>query len=95
MTDPYAALVALAERERDLVAAGRFDELGALDAERTALVASMPRQVPAHARSALERAAELQLETTRALRAGIAERRSDLHALGRGREAARAYARTG
>ncbi len=31
MTDPYEALVALAERERDLVEAGRYEELVALD----------------------------------------------------------------
>ena len=95
MTDPYAALLALAEREHALVSEGRFEELPALDAERTALVAAMPAKVPPSARPALERAAELQLATTAALRSGMAETRRGLQALGRGREAARAYARTG
>ena len=91
-TDPYSALVALAERERDLVGAQRFEELEALIAERAALVATLPERAPASARPALERAATLQLATTAALRAALADTRRQMGAAVRGHHAARAYA---
>jgi hypothetical protein len=91
--DPYAALVALAEREHALVAAGHVDELAPLAAERAALVATLPAQAPAAARPALERAAALQLATTAALRAALDDTRRRLAAVQQGHRAARAYAR--
>jgi hypothetical protein len=91
--DPYAALVALAEREHALVAGGHAEELAALAAERTALVAGLPGRPPASARPALERAASLQLATTAALRAALGDTRRRLGAVEHGHRAARAYTR--
>jgi hypothetical protein len=91
-TDPYAALVAIAERERMLVDTERFEELAALVAERDALIARMPAQAPAAARPALERALALQTATAATLRASLAEARHAIAGLDRGRGVARAYA---
>jgi hypothetical protein len=91
-TDPYAALVVFAERERTLVDDGRVDELAALAAERDALIATLPPQAPLSARPALERAHALQLATAAALRASLAEVRHGLVALDRDSGVARAYA---
>lgn len=44
-SDPYAALVEIAERERALVDAGRIEELDALAAERDALIATDRKSV--------------------------------------------------
>jgi hypothetical protein len=91
-SDPYAALVEIAERERALVDAGRIEELDALAAERDALIATLPPQAPASARPALERAHALQRATSAVLRASLNELRHSLAALDRGRGVARAYA---
>jgi hypothetical protein len=91
-TDAYAALVRLAERERQLVDDGRFEELAAVAGERTALIAALPPQAPPAARPALERAYALQSATAAALRASLAEVRHEMAALNRGRGVARAYA---
>ena len=90
--DPYAALVALAEREYSLVLAGEAEELAAVAAERAALVERLPAQAPASARPALERAAGLQLATTAALRAARAEARRQMAAMDERGRAVRAYA---
>jgi hypothetical protein len=91
---PYAALVALAERERDLVAEGAFERLEAISEERSALVAGLPAQAPPSARPALERAYALQLATDVALRAALAEAGQRLGAMGRRHHVVRAYAQT-
>jgi hypothetical protein len=91
---PYAALVALAERERDLVAEGAFDRLEPLAAERAALIATFPPQAPPSARPALERAASLQMATSAALSAAVAETRQRLGAMDRTHHAVRAYQST-
>ena len=91
--DPYAALVALAEREHATVSDGRFEELEALAAERTALVARLPERPPVAARPALERAAGLQLATSAALRAALEDTRRRMGATDHGHRAVRAYAR--
>jgi flagellar biosynthesis/type III secretory pathway chaperone len=68
MTDPQAApyetLARLAERELELLAAGRLDELDGVAAEREALLATLPAAPPACARAALERAALTQQRVT-------------------------------
>ncbi len=92
MSPLYERLVELAARERDLIAAGRYDELPALDDERAALVAALPAMPPAEAGPALERAAVLQEENTRALAAALVETRHGLLDLRRGRKTARSYA---
>jgi hypothetical protein len=91
-TDPYAALVTIAERERALVDDGRVEELAALAGERAALVATLPPQAPRSARPALERAFALQAATTAALQASLGEVRHAIAALDRDRVVARAYA---
>ena len=53
----YEALARSIERELELVGEGRLDELAALQAERAALIESLPAVPPASARPALERAA--------------------------------------
>lgn len=88
---PYEALVALAERERDLVDEGAFERLEAIADERSRLIASLPPQAPSSARPALERAAALQQATTAALRAAVAETRQRLGAMDRAHHAVRAY----
>ena len=90
-TDPYGALVAIAERESVLVGDGRIEELSALAAERDALIAALPAQAPPSARPALERAFALQAATAATLRASLGELRLQLADLDRGRGVARAY----
>ncbi len=91
-TAPYERLVELAERERDLIATGRYDEIPALDDERNRVVADLPVVPPPEAASALERAAVLQEESTRAIASALLETRHALLDLGRGRRTARSYA---
>jgi hypothetical protein len=85
-------VLALAEREHTLVAEGRHEELGALDAERRALLAALPATTPAQARPALERAAAVQAQTTALLAAGMAELERELGHLSQGRATVRGYA---
>ena len=91
-SDPYAALVLLAERERALVDEGRIEELAALAAERDAHIALLPPQAPPSARPALERARDMQVVTAAVLRAALGEIRHALAELDRGRGVAQAYA---
>ena len=88
---PYEALVALAQRERDLVDEGAFERLEALADERTRLIATLPPQAPLSALPALERAAALQQATTAALRAAVAETRQRMGAMDRSHHVVRAY----
>ena len=92
MTDPYAALLALTEREHELVVAGAWEELAAVDAERRTLVAVMPAHAPAGAaREALARAADVQAATTALLAAQVAELRRALGHVAHGRTAVQGY----
>jgi hypothetical protein len=54
---PYETLARNIERELELVGEGRFVEVAALQAEREALIATLPHVPPAVARPALQRAA--------------------------------------
>jgi hypothetical protein len=54
---PYETLARSIERELELVGEGRFSEVAALQAERAALIATLPDVPPAAARPALQRAA--------------------------------------
>lgn len=91
MSDPYASLAALAERELELVSAGELDALPALQDERARLVSTLPAVAPASARPALERAAALQVRTTAALAQGLRDLGGELDRLDRGRVAVRGY----
>jgi hypothetical protein len=88
---PWAELVALAERERDIVVDGRWDELLAVSTHRLTAAAALGRP-PAAARPHLERLAELERE----INAGLSAARAfTLHKLGnmnRGSAAMRGYA---
>jgi hypothetical protein len=92
MTDPYAALLALTEREHELVVSGAWEELAAVDAERRTLVGVMPALAPAGAaREALARAADVQAATTALLATHVAELRRSLGHVAHGRTAVRGY----
>ena len=89
---PYEQLLALAEREATLIAAGAWEDLPALAAERSGLVATLPPVPPAAARPHLERLSGLQQLATAALSAARAATASELAGLRRGRGAMRGYA---
>ena len=89
-----AKVVALADRELDLIAAGAWEDLAALVAERTALVAALPAPTPAD-RPLLEHLARRQQLVTAALARAGAETSAELGRLGRGRGAVRGYATSG
>jgi hypothetical protein len=92
VTDPYAALLELTEREHALVVAGTWEELAAVDSERRGALAGLPARAPAGAaREALARAAELQAATTALLAAQVAELRRSLGHVAQGRTAVQGY----
>jgi len=88
----YRALAVLAERELQLVAAGSFDELPALHAERDALMAALPDTPPETARPALERAATGQAPVDEVPSDSMREASALLQKLSRGRTAMHGYA---
>jgi hypothetical protein len=92
MTAGYDALADLAERELELVAAGAVDELPALHARRSALVAALPAAPPPAARPALERAAQLQQLVTDVLEEHVRDAGGELRRVARGRTAMHGYA---
>jgi hypothetical protein len=87
----YGRLVALAERELELVRAGELEELPALWDERRRLVAELPRIPPATARESLERAAELQGRTTALLEEHLSATGAEMRRLVKGRAAMHSY----
>jgi hypothetical protein len=89
----YGRLVELAERELALVRAGSVEELPALWSERREEVAALPPVPPLEARSALERAADLQGLTTALLEEHVEATGADMRRLVRGRAAMHTYAR--
>jgi hypothetical protein len=90
---PWAEVVALAERERDIISEGRWDELLAVSSHRLAASAALGRP-PAAARSHLERLAELEREIHAGLSAGRAFTLQKLGNLDRGSAALRGYGLT-
>jgi hypothetical protein len=87
----YIRLAELAERERDLAVAGQVDEVLAVQAERSLLIADLPAVAPASARGYLRRAAVAQEETTVALGAALRCVRAEAVRLDAGRDAVTAY----
>jgi len=88
---PWVELVELAQRERDIVVDGRWDELLAVSTHRLTAAAALGLP-PAAARPHLQRIAELEREIHAGLSAG---RAFTLHKLGnmdRGATAMRGYA---
>ena len=92
VSDPYAALVELTERELELARAGDADGLFDLRRIREELVEEMPARAPEAARSFLELAARLQLEVTRALAEQLRGASGEMRRLGDGRATITRYA---
>ena len=88
---PWADLVVLAERERDLMRDGRWEELPAASALRLDASQALG-DPPAAARPHLERLVELQREINAGLSAGRAFTLQKLGNLHRGATAVRGYA---
>lgn len=88
---PWAHLVALAERERDLIRDGRWDELPAVSAQRLSATEALGDPPPA-ARPHLERLVELEREIHAGLSSGRAFTLQKLGNLDRGATAVRGYA---
>lgn len=89
--DPYAALLALTEREHALVSAGALDELPALQGERERLMSRLAGSPHAADAGSLRRAAALQAQTAGLLGAALQQAERELERLHRGRTAVRGY----
>ena len=76
----YVELVELAELEAELVAAGAWADVVALEERRRELVARLPADPPAEAREALERADALLRRNAAAIAASLAATRGELDA---------------
>jgi hypothetical protein len=90
---PWAELVALAERECELLAARRWDEAAALGAERFRRATALGAPPPA-ARQALERLLELQTQVSAQLAAARGGVLRELAGLRKGAQALRGYRST-
>jgi hypothetical protein len=90
--ESFRGLVALAEAECAMVAAGRFDELGTIDAEWRERLATLPAARSAEERVLLERALALTSEAAARTRAALAETARELAELDGARSGVRAYA---
>ena len=90
--DPYAAIVAFAERELALARDGRIEDLRSMAPEWDLLTADLPPQPPASARSALERAAALHERTSATLMSLREAMLCDLRTAARASRAAHGYA---
>jgi hypothetical protein len=87
-------LIALAEEELGLLAAGRVDELADLHDRRDATLAALPARLDDTDREALGQARALQEQITVLLRKAVAQAAADLARLDRGQTAVRGYAET-
>ena len=95
MTPAAQALLALAEAERALVAddaAGRAEELLELADRREEIIAMLPAALDAQDRAAVALALQIQVDSTRRMRAARDELAADLKHIGVGRRTARGYA---
>jgi hypothetical protein len=86
------ALVALAEEELGLLAAGRVEELSDLHDRREAVLAGLPAQLDEADRAALGQAHALQQQVNALLKQALAQAAADLAKLDRGQTAVRGYA---
>jgi molybdopterin-guanine dinucleotide biosynthesis protein A len=94
---PYLALLSLTRCERDLIAAGDWQGVATLGAQRAEVVATLPADAPADARALVDEALALMQanlatavatrDRTRATLAHMAEGRRALHAYAGTREA--------
>ena len=95
MTAAYEQLADLAAIELALAHAGDGGGLASVQAERAALVATLPADPPAGARAPLQRAAALQAAIITALEGRRDDAARELARLRRGRGAVRAYGHVG
>jgi hypothetical protein len=91
---PWAALVPLAEREYELILAGRWDEAATASADR-ASAARVLGAPPADAREHLLRLDELQAQITAAIASARAATLRKLGGMQRGRAAVTGYLTAG
>ncbi|HME03744.1 MAG TPA: hypothetical protein VKG38_12035 [Solirubrobacteraceae bacterium] len=91
--DPFLAIAELAERELELAADGRLEDLSALAPVWDELASALPPRPPADARGPLERAAELQDRARAALMGRRDEMLREMRATARASRAADGYAR--
>jgi hypothetical protein len=92
--NPYELLADLAAAELELVKKGEYGTVSVLHDERRTLVSQLPAQAPSSALGSLERAAELQRETSAAIAAAIAVAREELTRFEQGRTVVQAYTPT-
>jgi len=88
---PWADLVVLAERERDLVREGRWEDIPPVAEHRVSASTALGTP-PAAARPHLERLVELQAEIHAGLSAGRAFTLQKIGSMNRGATAMRGYA---
>ena len=86
------ALVALAEEELGLLAAGRVDEISDLHDRRDAVLATLPAQLDETDAAALAQAHALQQQINGLLKQAVAQAATELAKLNRGQTAVRGYA---
>ena len=91
---PWAALVPLAEREYELILAGRWDEAAAASSDRAAAARALGAP-PADARPHLERLNQLQAQIAAAIAAARAATLRKLGGMQRGRAAVTGYLTAG
>ena len=91
MSDGYDTLLALAERERDLIAAGQWEDVVMLGAARAELTAQLPQRAPASARAVLEKTASIVDSNVAAIATASDGVRRELAHLDRGRSALASY----
>jgi hypothetical protein len=91
--EPYARLLELALRERELIQAGRYDALAELGAARAETAAALPAQAPLEAAPLLERTLELVRANEASLDAALAAARAELAHLDHARVTITAYTR--
>jgi hypothetical protein len=91
---PWAQLVVLAERERELALAGRWEELAVAGDERVRAAQVLPAP-PEAAREHLARLSDLQAQITATVAAARAFTLRKIGSMDRGRTAVRGYGSAG
>jgi hypothetical protein len=89
---PYGDLLALAERERDLIATRDYDGLAETLEARAALMADLPRKAPEEAHGAIAELIELHRQNDAAMRQASRGLEVELGRLRTGRAGVRRYA---
>jgi len=92
VSDPVAAVAALAEEELDLVAAGRIEALAELHARRQVALDALPERLSPTERATLVRAHQLQEQVAGLLALAVSETAAQLGRLERGSAALKGYA---